>query len=136
MTERSVLKHKNKNKNTEKQMKNLKKQGFNMVEIMIFVIIIGLLAAIALPSFQRARNEAREKSCINNLRLIEGAKDQYAIENNLATGAAVTDTEIDAYIKGGAPTCPAAGTYTYGVVDTAPTCSANAADTHEVNGAL
>lgn len=117
-------------------MKNQKKQGFTLVEIMIVVMIIGLLAAIALPSFQRARNEAREKSCINNLRLIEAAKDQYAIENNLATGATIPDAQVNSYIKNGAPVCPAAGTYTYGVVDTAPTCGANAANTHEVNGQL
>ena len=119
-------------------MKNQKKQGFTLVEIMIVVMIIGLLAAIALPSFQRARNEAREKSCINNLRLIEAAKDQYAIENNLSAGDDVGNDEIGAYIKGGRPTCPAGGdadTYTYGVVDTAPTCG-NDGDDHEVDGVL
>ena len=117
-------------------MKNQKKQGFTLVEIMIVVMIIGLLAAIALPSFKRARDEAREKSCINNLRLIEAAKDQYAIENNLTTGGTVTSTDVALYMKGDAmPACPASGTYTVNGVDVAPECSANSA-THEVNNQL
>src|SRR5690554_6737880 len=99
-------------------MKNQKKQGFTLVEIMIVVMIIGLLAAIALPSFQKARDEARAKSCINSLRIIEAAKDQYAIKANLGTDATIVDTVLVDYIKGGAmPTCPAGGTIAANVVD-------------------
>lgn len=57
-----------------------KRHGFTLVEIMIVVAIIGLLAAIAIPSFLKARESARRTACINNLRNIDAAKDQYALE--------------------------------------------------------
>ena len=59
-----------------------KTAGFTLVEIMIVVAIIGLLAAIAVPNFQQARTNARRGACINNLRLIDAAKEQYALETN------------------------------------------------------
>lgn len=59
------------------------KKGFTLVEIMIVVAIIGLLAAIAIPSFMRARTTSQANACINNLRQIESAKDQYALEAGL-----------------------------------------------------
>ncbi|MDF3128418.1 hypothetical protein P0Y35_04350 [Kiritimatiellaeota bacterium B1221] len=84
----------------------------------------GLLAAIALPGFQKARTEAQSKSCINNLRLFEAAKDQFAIENGLARGAAVTEANVSEYLRGGLlPECPQGGTYTLGPIDTLPSCS-------------
>jgi len=65
------------------------KKGFTLVEIMIVVAIIGLLAAIAIPSFMRARVTSQANACINNLRQIESAKDQYALENGLTNMATV-----------------------------------------------
>ena len=56
------------------------KKGFTLVEIMIVVAIIGLLAAIAIPSFMKARTTSQKNACINGLRQIESAKDQYALE--------------------------------------------------------
>ena len=98
--------------------------GFTLVEIMIVVAIIGLLAAIAVPNFAQARNNARKNACINNLRLIVAAKEQYAIENNANTGDAVVDANITPYLKGNViPTCPASGVYTNNVVGTSPTCN-------------
>ena len=81
----------------------MKKKGFTLVEIMIVVAIIGLLAAIAIPSFARARTTSRQNACINNLRQIDGGKDQWAIENNkVDTDAALTFGHVSrAYIKGG-----------------------------------
>jgi prepilin-type N-terminal cleavage/methylation domain-containing protein len=99
-----------------------RKSGFTLVEIMIVVAIIGLLAAIAIPNFVKARTTAQKNACINNLRQIDGAKEQWALEKKQAPGAAINQGEVDAYIKGGAPTCPASGTYTYNAVDTPPTC--------------
>src|SRR6186997_1864830 len=87
--------------------------GFTLVEIMIVVAIIGLLAAIAIPNFVKARGTAQKNACINNLRQIDGAKEQWALETKKSAGATTTATEVDAYIKGGAPTCPGGGAYTY-----------------------
>jgi prepilin-type N-terminal cleavage/methylation domain-containing protein len=107
------------------QIKTNRRAGFTLVEIMIVVAIIGLLAAIAIPNFVKARTTAQKNACVNNLRQIDGAKEQWALENRMSEGAAITtQQEVDDYIKGKkTPICPANGTYTYGVVGTAPTCS-------------
>ena len=76
-----------------------RKAGFTLVEIMIVVAIIGMLAAIAIPSFLKARESARRSSCINNLRQIDGAKDQYALECGGAESTVFTLGEIGEYIK-------------------------------------
>lgn len=105
-----------------------KKMGFTLVEIMIVVAIIGLLAAIAIPSFVKARNTSRLNACINNLRMIDAGKEQAAMANNwndnevIAAGSA-EETLVDEYIKGGAPTCPAGGAYTYEAISTNPVCN-------------
>ena len=99
-------------------------KGFTLVEIMIVVAIIGLLAAIAVPNFMQARTRARTNACVNNLRLISAAKDQSAMENNLADTSVLTSADISAYLKNNAmPTCPSQGTYTVAAVSAKPSCS-------------
>ena len=73
------------------------KKGFTLVEIMIVVAIIGLLAAIAIPSFMRARVTSQKNACINNLRQIEAAKDQYALENGLTNNAVIDASDSTAF---------------------------------------
>src|SRR5438045_8099313 len=91
-----------------------KSSGFTLVEIMIVVAIIGLLAAIAIPNFVKARQTAQRNACIRNLQQIDGAKEQWALETKQSPGAPVVKADVDAYIKGGEPKCPASGTYNYG----------------------
>ena len=99
---------------------------FTLVEIMIVVAIIGLLAAIAIPSFMTARTNARKSMCINNLRQIDGAKEQWAMGNNADVGnTAVTLALLvgtGGFIKE-TPQCPAGGAYTVSAIGTAPGCN-------------
>ena len=75
--------------------------GFTLVEIMIVVAIIALLAAIAVPGFLRARKRSQATRILNDLRLIDAAVDQYAIETNRSTGNAVTYSDWREYLKKG-----------------------------------
>ena len=80
---------------------NISRRGFTLVEIMIVVAIIALLASIAVPGFLRARKRAQASRIINDLRLIDSAIDQYAIETNKITGMNPIFTDIKVYIKKG-----------------------------------
>jgi prepilin-type N-terminal cleavage/methylation domain-containing protein len=75
------------------------KDGFTIVELMIVVAIIGLLAIMALPGFIRARETTQKQACINNLRIIDSAKDRYAIENYKSMGDAVPVANLELYMK-------------------------------------
>jgi len=107
----------------------LNSEGFTLVEIMIVVAIIALLAAISIPSFMKSRTESRKSSCINNLRLLDHAKQQWATSTGASETATPANSDIEAYLKNGAPTCPAGGTYTYGSMAVLPVCSLAAAPT-------
>ena len=116
-----------------------KKAGFTLVEIMIVVAIIGLLAAIAIPNFVKARAASQKNACIANLKQLEGAKATWALENNKTS----TDTPSEANLIGATayvktkPTCPGGGddylaAAQIGTVATTATCSLAATMGHSL----
>src|ERR1700722_4093879 len=86
------------------------KRGFTLIEIMIVVAIIGLLAAIAIPNFVHARATSQQNACINNLRQIDGAKQEWALENKANATATPLSSDIQPYMgrgsNGSLPVCP------------------------------
>ena len=105
------------------------KEGFTLVELMIVVGLIGLLAAIAVPNIVRARTQAQTNACINNLRQIDDASQEWALDNRKAADATVLFADIQPYLKGGI-VCPSAGSgitfagsYTLTTVSNKPVCN-------------
>ena len=112
------------------QKLNTKRGGFTLVEIMIVVAIIALLAAIAVPNFLRSRKRSQATQILEDLRQIDSAKDQYAIENNKKGADAVTWANVQAYIKTGTRLYTSGGAdlfgnaFTLNAIDTAPQVAA------------
>lgn len=100
--------------------------GFTLVEVMIVVTLIALLAAMAVPSFIRSRTAAHRSTCINNLKQIDSAIQQWATERRKPESAPVDFSDISPYLKG-AIVCPSGGTsfsdsYSISTVGELPVC--------------
>lgn len=88
------------------------------------IIFIPMMMAIAIPNFVKARDTAMQNACINNLRQIDAAKQQWALENNKTGGDLPTKADLLPYLGNHQfPVCPSGGTYTIGVVTNPPTCT-------------
>jgi hypothetical protein len=94
------------------------------IGIVMAIFCIPLFAAIAIPNFVKARQVAMQNACINNLRVIEGAKQEWALENQEPESATPTENDLTPYLPNHVmPTCPAGGIYTIGAVTNPPTCT-------------
>ncbi|HEX4343725.1 MAG TPA: DUF3352 domain-containing protein [Verrucomicrobiae bacterium] len=101
--------------------------GAKIAVLIPVVFVGGMLGAIAVPNFVQARSTAQRNACINNLRQIDGSKEQWALENKKNNGAIPTEADISPYMRGGMPVCPQGGEYTINAVGTPPSCSIHGA---------
>jgi len=117
-----------------KTVQNTVKKGFTLVEIMIVVAIIGLLAAIAIPNFVNSRAKSQATACINNMRQIDSAVQQFSMETGKSAGSTINwPSDLTSFIKlnsnSSIPGCPANGNYSLTLVGNIPSVLCSLSDT-------
>ena len=102
----------------------LRRNGFTLVEIMIVVAIIAVVLSIAIPNLFHANTISKRTVCINNLVKITAAVEQWALDNSISNGTALSSQQEDDlfsnYLRGGKPKCPAGGSYIINPVGATP----------------
>lgn len=105
-----------------------KQLGFTLIEILVVVGILAFIIAIAVPNIFKSRDKAQRDGCIENLRQLDSALQQWAVQNNKTDADPVAVADLVPYLdKEKNPKCPAGGTYATTVVGANPTCSLSAA---------
>ena len=95
----------------------------SLARILLYGVPLLLLLAVGLPNYLRAKGTACKNACINNLRQIDGAKEQWALENKIPAGSSVSPEQLAPYLKGGWPTCPGGGSYVAGDIGAPAQCT-------------
>ncbi len=98
-------------------------RGFTLVEIMVVVAIIGVLAAIAIPSVNKARKRSQATGCKTNLRTIKLTIENWALNTRRSEGTEISLEDLEGEFDNGIPRCPSGGEYSVTVVGEDPTCS-------------
>ena len=105
------------------------KDGFNLMEMMICVMIIGLLASMAMPNYMDSRERTQLNICTNNLRQINSAKVIMSVDQGMGVGDSFTDAALLVYMRGDV-SCPETGEYYFNNIGTSPTCTLGATRGH------
>lgn len=101
----------------------MNRRGFTLVEILIVMLIIGMLAMIAIPGWMKIRQTSQETACKENRRVIEDAKQHWALDKQHGTGDVPTAADLSPEFMTKEPVCPQHGTYSYNAIGTPPSCS-------------
>jgi type II secretory pathway pseudopilin PulG len=96
--------------------------GLTFLEIMVVLGLLAMIAALAIPNLLRSRDRAQQQACVENLRQIEGAKQQWGAEQKKSSDDVPTEAELTPYFKDPAR-CPGGGAYTYNSLASRVTCS-------------
>ena len=97
--------------------------GREQIATLFAVVPAAIIGAVAVPAFAKARGQAVSAGCVSNLRMIDAAKQMWALDQGLDEGEMPSPDGMETYFQGGLPTCPEGGAYPLGSIGTPPSCS-------------